>query len=146
MGASNDPSLYGDRASAGGPRDAEGKRQLTLMLLAISLGLVLGSWAGGVLGWFLVFTRQYRRVRNRLAIGLGYLVIGVSSVGTLLLLLRTLERMGVGLHSSQRDAAVFAYAIGYGGILLLAGRSEIKWRRSVGLDDSKLMSLREKKN
>lgn len=114
------------------------------MSLSILLGLVLGSWASGILGWFLVVTRRYRRVRNLFVIGLGYAVIGTSSLGALLLLLRTLEGLGINLHSSQRDAGVLAYAIGYGFILFVAGRSEINWRSSVGLEGEALKSLRKK--
>jgi hypothetical protein len=114
------------------------------MLVTISLGLVLGSWASGLCGWILWSTRSYRRVRNMLVIYLAQLLVIASAVGSLLLLLTTLEGMGIG-RTPRRDAAVLAYAASLVCGAFLAGRAEISWRRSVGLDKS-LISGQQNKN
>jgi hypothetical protein len=113
---------------------------------AILLGLALGSAAAIVLALFLLLTRATRRVRNVLAIGVGYVVMGSSAIGSALLLLVVSDRLGIGRHSSQHYAALYAYAISYACGCALAVRGEIRWRRSVGLDDKSLMSAQNRKN
>ena len=70
------------------------------------LGLVLGSWASGVFGWFLWWSRSRRKARNRLVVHVGRLVIASSVLGTVILLLDVLERMGI-----ARVAALTAYTL-----------------------------------
>jgi drug/metabolite transporter (DMT)-like permease len=105
---------------------------------AILLGVALGSAAAIVLGLFLLLTRAARRVRNIVVIGVGYVVIGSSAIGSALLLLAICDRLGIGRHSSQHYAALYAYAISYACGCVLAVRGEIRWRRSVGLDDTRI--------
>ena len=102
------------------------------MVVAISLGVGLGSLASGVLGLFLVLTRQHRRFRNLLIIGLGYIVFLVSSIGSLLLLLGTLERMGIS-RAIQGDAGLWMYSLSFACGVFISGMAEIKWRKSIGL-------------
>ena len=111
---------------------------MDLTAIAISLGLILGSWASGVWFWFLWWTRSYRKVRNRFVIRLGYVVVPLSSLGPLFVFLRSLERMNIGRGTPQEDAGLWAYTISLGAVAALTGRSELKWRKSVGLSNKKL--------
>ena|SRR6266404_1696905 len=113
------------------------------LTLILSFGAGLGGLVPGLLAWYLVGTRQYRRTGNLLIIGLGYFLLLATSVGSLLLLISGLEGLGVGRHS-QRDAAVYAYTASLACGVFLAGRSEIRWRRSVGLHDKTLPPTRRK--
>jgi hypothetical protein len=112
---------------------------------AILLGLALGSAAGVILGLFLLLTRAARQVRNLAVIGAGYVVIGISAIGSVLLLLAISDRLSIGRHSSQHYAALYAYAISYACGGVLAVRGEIRWRRLVRLDDKSLMSEQNRK-
>ncbi len=112
---------------------------------AILLGLVLGSWASGISGWFFWFTRPYRKARNLLVMGFGYVVIGVSSVGSLWLLLGTSERMGTA-RKPEGYAALYAWTISFICVVILTVKSEIKWRRSFGAGGNKAMPPRDKGN
>lgn len=100
------------------------------MLLVTLLGLILGSWGSGVGAWFLWYTRVYRRTRNMLAIRLGPIVVGISSLGALWVFLNCLERMGVGRHTPQDEAALGTYTASYFSVAALAVWRELKWRRS----------------
>ncbi len=131
-------------ADTSGRRNALGRPRLSSASAVILLGLVLGSWASGVWGWFFWFTRPYRKARNLLVIGFGYIVIGVSSVGSLLLL-GVLERINI-CRGPQGYAALYAWTVSFTCVGVLAMRSEIKWRRSVGFGDKKVIPLRDKEN
>jgi hypothetical protein len=102
-------------------------------LEAILLGAMLGTLAASVTALFLFFTRSARRVRNMLAIGAGYVFVGGSAIGSLILLLSIGDQLGVGRKSSQHAFALDAYLVAYGASTLLAGRAELRWRKSVGL-------------
>ena len=111
---------------------------MSLTSIAISLGLILGSWASGIWLWFFWFTRSYRKVRNKFAIGLGYVLIAASSLGPIFVFRRSLERMNIGRGTPQDDAAMCAYTIGFASVAALTFWSELKWRKSVGLSNKKL--------
>lgn len=106
---------------------------MSLTSISISLGLLLGSWGSGV--WFslFLFTRSYRQARNKLIIGLGYIVIGLSSLVPLFVLLRSLGRMGIRNRMPENDTALVAYTIGLASMAVLTFWTELKWRKSVGL-------------
>jgi hypothetical protein len=127
-----------DPNACSGPRNEPGEPRLSSASAVISLGLVLGSWASGMSGWFLWFTRPYRKARNLLVIGLGYIVVGGSAIGSLWLLREASERMGFG-RDAQGYAARYAWTVSFTCGSLLVLRSEIKWRRSVGLSDKKVV-------
>ena len=110
----------------------------------ILLGLVLGSSGSGAWTCYFGFTRPYRRVGNRLVIRLGYLVIGVSSLGTIWLMTEIYEKMGFG-SKSQSDVALCAYTVGFAFIGLLNLVSEMKWRKAIGLRGKTLVPTRDKK-
>jgi len=98
--------------------------------MAISLGLVLGSWASGLSGWFLWFTRPYRAARNPLVIALGYVVVIGSMLGSLWLMREVSERMGFG-RNAQGNAVRVAWVIGFVCVAVLVIASEVKWQRSL---------------
>lgn len=102
-------------------------------MVVIGLGLMLGSWASGVGGGFLSSTRPYRKARNPLVIGLGYIVIGLSSGGTLLLFLTVLARMHIPSGTPQEKAGLWAYTISFATVGILAIQSEMRWQKSIGL-------------
>jgi hypothetical protein len=102
------------------------------MGVAIALGLVLGTWASGVSGWFLWFTRPYRKARNLLIIGLGYIVIGGSTIGSLWLLQEASQRMGFG-RDAQGNAARYAWTVSFVCVSVLAIGTEIRWQRSIAV-------------
>jgi O-antigen/teichoic acid export membrane protein len=109
---------------------------LTLTILVASLGLIVGSWGAGVSGWFLSFTRSYRKERNMLVFGLCYVVIGISILGSLFTFLNALERLDIRRDTPQNMAAMCAYTVGFIAVVGSVVRSEVKWRRSVGLGGS----------
>jgi hypothetical protein len=111
---------------------------LNLTSTALALGLILGGWASGVCFWFFWFTRSHRKVKNKLVFRIGYAVIGLSTLGPLLVFRRSLERMNIGRGTPQDDAALCAYTIGFASVAALTLWSELKWRKSVGLSDKKL--------
>jgi hypothetical protein len=96
--------------------------------MAVLLGLVLGSCGSGVWTLFLWLTRSYRRARNFLVIGIGYIVVVVSSLSSLAILLRVLERMDVGRDTPQDSGALYAYIASFACVAALAVWSEFKWR------------------
>jgi hypothetical protein len=106
---------------------------MTVTLIATFAGLLLGSaWAGAV-GWYLSLTRSYREVRNLFVIGLGYLLIGTVSIGSMLLLFSFCDIMGLARESFSYNAAVYAYTISCTCVMVFALRAEFRWRKSVGL-------------
>jgi hypothetical protein len=110
---------------------------LNVTSIAISLGLILGSWGSGVSFWFLWWARSYRKARNKFAFGLGYVVVAASSLGPLFVFRRSLERMNIGRGTPQDDTALGAYTIGFASVAALTFWSEFKWRKSVGLSNKK---------
>jgi hypothetical protein len=113
---------------------------------AILLGLVLGSLAAGVLALFLGFTRAARRVRNPFVICLGYTVVGISAIGSVLALLTICDRLGIDRHGPQHYNALYAYTVSYACEVFVFVRREARWRQSVGLDDKSLMSMQNMKH
>jgi hypothetical protein len=119
---------------------------MTVILIAIFAGLLLGSaWAGAV-GWYFFLSRSYRQVRNLIVIGLGYLLIGTLGIGSLLLLFSFCDFMGIARQSFSHYAALYAYAISCACVVFFVGRAELRWRKSVGIDDKTLMSNQRNKN
>jgi hypothetical protein len=117
-----------------------------MILIATLAGLLLGSaWAGAV-GWYFFLSRSYRRVRNLIVIGLGYLLVGTLGIGSLLLLISFCDLMGITRQSSSHDAALYAYTISCTCVVFFVVRAEIRWRKSIGLDDKTLMSNQRNKN
>jgi hypothetical protein len=105
-------------------------------LQAIFLGFAFGLLAGGVVGTFLFFTRSARRVRNALALGLGYILVGGSALGSILLLFTISDHLGVSRRSAEHYSSLYAYTVSYATITFLAIRAELRWRKRIGLQNS----------
>jgi hypothetical protein len=101
--------------------------------MAILVGIVIGCSVGGIQALCLALTRPYRQMRNLAAIGLGYALVGSSTIGSLLLLRRIFIPLGIVSGSNQSYDALFAFAISYACCVLIAIRTEAKWRKSMGM-------------
>jgi hypothetical protein len=112
---------------------------MALTLILILLGTGLGGLSCGLVALYFVTTRAYRRARSMVVFALGYLWILATFLGSLLLLLRGQEWLGVSPHTSQDHIALYAYTASFVFGVFLVGRSEIRWRRSVGLRDKTLL-------
>jgi hypothetical protein len=62
-----------------------------------------------------------------------FVMIGISFVGSLFVLLNALETMDIRRGTLQDNLGIGAYALGLVCVFILTVRSELKWRRSVGL-------------
>ena len=115
------------------------KTTVPATLIAAFAGLLFGSAWTAAVGCYLFLTRSYRRVRNPIVIGLGYLLVGTVGIGSLLLLFSLCDVMGIARQSSPRDAALCAYTLSCTCVMFFVVRSEIRWRKSVGLDNKTLI-------
>jgi zinc transporter ZupT len=106
----------------------------TLTLIAIFAGLLLGCASAGAVSWYLVLSRSYRAVKNRIAIRLGQLVTLVSICGGLLLIQVLEAHLRIKRHSaSYYYAAVWSFLFGFICVMFLALRVDLRWQKSVGL-------------
>jgi hypothetical protein len=106
---------------------------VTLAVVAISLGLIFGTWTCGICGWFLAITRERRKAKNFSIIGLGYVVAIVTFVGPVLLLLYLLDEMGIS-RSFLGNVGICAYLVAIGVGVLLVLRAEMRWRKAESID------------
>jgi len=107
------------------------------ILQAMSLGFACGLLAGGVAAALLFFTRSARRVRNAIALGLGYMLVGGSALGSILLLFSMSDHLGVGRRSAEHYSSLYAYTVCYAIVTFLAIRADLKWRKRIGLQNSR---------
>lgn len=107
---------------------------MTPITLVASIGFISAAISSCVFGLYLLLTRSYRRARNPLALGGGFVVIGCTSLGSLLFVSRTCQRMGFALHSSERNLTLNIFVVTYVIGIAWACWSELRWRRSVGLN------------
>jgi hypothetical protein len=106
---------------------------MNIMLILILGGLTLGCATAGVIGLYMLFSRPYRKARNRLAILLGQVFVAVSALTSLVMLQKLEQFFSVVRHSSTYYSAMYAHVLG-----LLCGfffmlRAEFRWRRASGL-------------
>jgi hypothetical protein len=78
-------------------------------------------------------------------IGLGYVLVGTVSIGSLLLLFSFCDTVGIVPRSSSGNAALSAYTISCTSVILFTIRAELRWRKSVGLDQTLVSKRRRKK-
>jgi hypothetical protein len=83
-----------------------------MVLVAISLGVGLGNAFSGLWAWYLVGTRDYRRVRNPWVLGFGYLLIFALATGSLLLLGAGVRALDFQMGSLERRIAMISYLVG----------------------------------
>jgi hypothetical protein len=77
--------------------------------ILVLFGAGFGGLVSGLITMHFVATRGYRRFRNTVIFVLGYFCIGGASIGSLLLMPRILDRLGVARQSSR--AALYAYTV-----------------------------------
>jgi hypothetical protein len=109
------------------------KMPTTLALIAIFAGLLLGCASAGTVSWYLLLSRSYRAVKNRIAIRLGQLVTLVSICGGLLLIQVFEAHLGIKRHSAPYYAAVWSFLFGSICVMFFSLRADLRWRKSVGL-------------
>src|SRR5437016_5668320 len=102
---------------------------MVFTLILILLGAGIGGLCSGLLALYFVATRAHRRARNLLIFGLGYIFLVGICVGSLLLLFKGQEWLGVAPHSAHDHVALSAYTASFVCGVFLVGRSEIRWRR-----------------
>jgi hypothetical protein len=107
---------------------------MTPTLIAALAGTLLGSAFSGAVGWYLLRSRSYRMVGNRLVIRFGQVVVFITMCGGLFLLQVFDGLMGIKRHSFPYYAAIYAYLFGCCCVLFFVLRAELRWRKSVGLD------------
>jgi hypothetical protein len=102
---------------------------MSIVLIAALLGLFFGATFVAALALYFVFSRPYRRVRNFFALAFGYLLIITLSIGSII----WLQKSHIHARSLWDDADFyFAISIFFGMVMII--RSEVKWRKAVGLD------------
>jgi hypothetical protein len=107
---------------------------VSIELVCIIAGFVLGVAGTGSIAAYLFFTRVYRGTGNQYAIRLGQLLVGASFIGSFLLLTKVWEQIGILPHSSPYYASLYAFALSSGCVMFLALRAEIRWRKSSSRD------------
>src|SRR5690349_19298714 len=73
---------------------------------------------------------------NQYVIRLGQLLVGGLSIGSLLLLLRLWEQIGLVIHTHPYNMSVYGFVLSSGCVMFLAVRAEIRWRKSSRLDQT----------
>jgi len=107
---------------------------MQVTLIAALAGILLGCALAGAMCWYLLLSRPYRKVNNRIAIRLGQLLALVSIGGGLLLLQVLDAQWGIKCHSSPYYAALWAYLFGWICVMFFTLRADLRWQKSVGLD------------
>jgi len=104
---------------------------VNIHLIGILCGLALGVSGAVLVAAYMFYTRSSRMAQNQYAIRLGQLLGGGLFLGSLFLLLRLCERIGI--HTPGYDLSLGACLSGFVCVTFFAGRAEIRWRRSRGL-------------
>ena len=117
---------------------------MALALILILLGAAFGGLSSGLLALYFVTTRAYRRAKSTVVFVFGYFCILGTFLGALLLMHKGEVWLGVAPGSSRDHVALYAYTASLVCGVFLIGRSEIRWRRSVGLHDKTLLPTKHK--
>jgi len=106
------------------------RSQVKTQVTGIIAGLVLGvSWTCLVAA-FLYQTRSSRMARNQHVIRLGQILVGGLAVGSLLLLAKLSQRVGLASHTSAHYLSLYAFAFSSSCVIFFTARAEIRWRKS----------------
>jgi hypothetical protein len=107
-----------------------------LQLIGMIVGLVFGvSWTALVAA-YLFYTRSSRMAHNQYVIRLGQLLTGGLAIGSLLLLLRLSEQIGLVIHTPPYYTSLYAFVLSSGCVMFFAVVAENRWRKSSGLDQT----------
>lgn len=107
---------------------------MKLQLIGLIVGLAFGASWTALVAAYLFYTRSSRMARNQYVIRLGQLLVGGLAIGSLFLLLRLSEQMGLVIHTRPYYALLYAFVLSSGCVIFFVGRAEIRWRKSSGLD------------
>lgn len=102
-------------------------------LIGFIAGVVLGVSCAGVVTLYLFWTRSLRIAGSQYAIRFGQFLGGGLFLGSLLLLLKLCERIGIVVHAPGYDQALGAYLFGFVSVTFFALRAETRWRKSRGI-------------
>lgn len=103
------------------------------MWILIVGGFTLGCASAGAVGCYMLYSRPYRKARNRIVIHSGQAFVLISFLGGLLLLQDLEQHFSIPRHSSSYYAAMYAHVLGLVCVVFFVLRAEFRWRRSVGL-------------
>jgi hypothetical protein len=109
---------------------------MNVTLIVASGGFTVGFATGGLIWLYMLLSRPYRKIGNRIVIHVGQAFVGISGVGGLLLVQELGQRFSVERRSSSHYALLYAYVFGLLCVVVFALRAEFRWRRSVGLVSS----------
>lgn len=149
MGARTDRRIPGASTGSGGQEwqeEANHGGYADRQVGGILLGIALGGLASLLCAWVAVATRPHRRARSIVAIRVVQVSCIGSFLGSFLLLAWASDRMGIGRPSRQFYMETYAWIASLVVVEALVIRSEIRWRKSVGLDDKTLLSKHERKD
>lgn len=111
-------------------------QEMKLQLIGMIVGLVFGVLWTALVAAYLFYTRSSRMAHNQYVIRLGQLLVGGLAIGSLFLLLRLCEQIGLVIHTSPYDTSLYAFVLSSGCVMFFAVRAEIRWRKSSGLDQT----------
>lgn len=109
---------------------------MQLQLIGLIVGLVFGASWTALVAAYLFYTRSSRMARNQYVIRLGQLLVAGLALGSLVLLLRLSEQMGLVIHTPPYYTMLYAFVLSSGCVIFFTGRAEIRWRKSSGLDQT----------
>jgi hypothetical protein len=106
---------------------------MNVTLFLILGGVTLGCATAGVIGLYMLFSRPYRKARNRLVIILGQVFVVVSALTSLAMLQKLEQFFSLVRNSSAYYSAMYAHAFGLLCGVFFVLRAEFRWRRASGL-------------
>jgi len=107
---------------------------MSVSLIAIFAGFIVGSVSAGVIGVSALFSRRYRKENNRFAIHLTQAVAVTSILGSLLLIQILDGRLGIEHHSHPYYAIRWAYLITLMCAVFFILRADFRWQKLAGID------------
>jgi hypothetical protein len=104
---------------------------MNVTLTLITSGFAVGFASGGLIWLYMLLSRPYRKIRNRIVIHVGQAFVGISGIGGLLVVQELEQRFSIERRSSSHYALLYAYVFGLLCVVVFTLRAEFRWRRSV---------------